>query len=150
MVTAIIGILAMMGPTIMIQVQNFYLMSTARTEIQRDARACLDTINRFLRQAKARSIVIDQPSSGPPPYSRIRFTHIDGRSFEFSQDGSTLVQKINGNSTVISRNLIYLAFTFPRSDYNQLVSVSMTMGKNIQLGKRKELELTIQKIRVMN
>lgn len=149
MVVAIVGALAMVGPRLMIQLQNFYLLTTARNEIQRDARTVLDVVNRFVRQAKYRSIIIDTPS-GQGPYSRIRFTHQDGRNFSYYQDGNNLVQSVDGNTTILAYNLIYLAFTFPRSDYPRLVSVSMTMGKTIQRGQKKELELTIQKIRVMN
>lgn len=149
LVVAIIGAVAMVAPRLLIQLQNFYLMTTARSEIQRDARAALDIINRFLRQAQYRSIVIDTPS-GQGPYSRIRFSHVDGRSFSFYQSGRDLIQESDGKTTTIARNLIYIAFTFPRSDYPRLVSVSVTMGRSIQLGRRKELELTIQKIRVMN
>lgn len=149
LVTAIIGVVVMVGPRLMIQLQNFYLLTTARQEIQRDARASISVINRFLRQAKHQSITIDS-DTGQGPYSRIRFTHVDGRGFTFAQNGAQLLQTVNGNVTILSRNLVYVAFTFPRSDDPTLVSVSMTMGKNIQLGQRKALELTIQKIRVMN
>lgn len=149
MVVAIIGAIAMVGPRLMIQLQNFYLLTTARAEIQRDARATIDVINRFLRQAKWATIIIDTPS-GEGPYSRIRFTMIDGRSVQFYQDGQKLYQVLDTTTTVITRNLVYLAFTFPRSDYPRLVSVSITMGKNTYKGQRKELELTVQKIRIMN
>jgi hypothetical protein len=84
------------------------------------------------------------------PYSRIRFTHIDGRTFQYRQEGNTLIQGVNGVESVLTRNLVYIAFTFPRSDYPRLVSVSMTMGKKTYLENIKELELTVQKIRVMN
>ncbi|MFA5138593.1 MAG: prepilin-type N-terminal cleavage/methylation domain-containing protein [Elusimicrobiota bacterium] len=148
-VVAIVGILAMIGPELMMKMQNFYMLTTARAEIQRDARATLDLVNRFLRQAKYNTIQIDTPS-GQGPYSRIRFEHIDGTSYEFRQDGANLVQTEGGRTTIIAKNIVYIAFTFPRSDYPRLVSVSITTGKNIQLGQRKELELTVQKIRVMN
>ncbi|MBI5597464.1 MAG: type II secretion system protein [Elusimicrobia bacterium] len=149
MVVAIIGTIAMVGPRLMIQLQNFYLLTTARAEIQRDARATIDVINRFLRQAKYSTIIIDTPS-GEGPYSRIRFTMIDDRAVEFYQDGTKLYQVIDGTTSVTTRNLVYLAFTFPRSDYPRLVSVSITMGKSTYKGQRKELELTVQKIRIMN
>lgn len=155
MVVAITGILASIGPKVMIQLQNFYMLTTARGEIQRDARASLENINRFLRQAKHRTIHIDTAGDGSNPgaggpYSYLRFIHFDGRSIAFYQDGNKLVQVIDGNTNIIAENLIYIAFTFPRSDHPKLVSVSITMGKTIYLGKKKELELTIQKIRVMN
>lgn len=149
MVVAIIGILATVAPTMLIQMQNFFLMTSARYEIQRDARTTLDTVNRYMRQAVATTVVMDTPA-GQGPYSRIRFRHVDGRYMEFRQSGSKLIQVIDTAESVVSSNLIYIAFTYPHTDDTSIVSVSITMGKNIQLGRRKVLELTIQKIRVMN
>lgn len=149
MVVAIVGILASVGPTLLIGLQNFFLMTSARYEVQRDARATLDTVNRYLRQAVSSSIVIDTPAS-QGPYSRIRFKHVDGRYMEFRQNGNQLIQQIENRESTITQNLAYIAFTFPRTDDPSIVSVSITMSKNIQLGRRKVLELTIQKVRVMN
>ena len=149
MVVAIIGILATVVPTMVIQMQNFFLMTSARYEIQRDARTTLDTVNRYMRQAVATSVVMDTPA-GQGPFSRIRFRHVDGRYMEFRQSGSNLVQVIGTAESIVSKNLIYIAFTYPHTDDTSIISVSITMGKAIQLGRRKVLELTIQKIRVMN
>ncbi|MBI5631453.1 MAG: type II secretion system protein [Elusimicrobia bacterium] len=149
MVVGIVGIVASTGPTLMTKLEDFYLMSTARSEIQRDARASLDTINRYLRQAVNGTIVIDADSS-QGPYSRIRFKHVDGRYMEFRQSGNQLIQVIDSNSSVISKNLTYIAFSFPRTDDPTIISVSLTMSKAIQLSRTKVLELTIEKVRVMN
>lgn len=149
MVVAIVGIISSVGPLLLTNLQNFYLMTTARADIQRDARVALDTINRALRQAQYDTVTIDTPSS-QGPYSRIRFKHVDGRYMEFRQDGNQLVQVSSITTSVVSKNLVYIAFTYPRTDDPTIISVSMTMGKSIQLGRRKVLELTIQKIRVMN
>ena len=137
MVVAIIGILATVGPTMLIQMQNFFLMTGARYEIQRDARTTLDTVNRYMRQAVATTVVMDTPA-GQGPFSRIRFRHVDGRYIEFRQQGSKLIQVIDNATSTVSSNLIYIAFTYPRTDDPSIVSVSITMGKNIQLGKRWE------------
>lgn len=153
MVVAIIGILALVGPTMMINMQNFFLMTSARYEIQRDARTSLDLMNRFIRQAYQTSIVIDTPA-GQGPYSHITFSLPDGRVMQFKQNGSKLLQVVTDtagtHTTTLTTNLIYIAFTFPHTDDTSIVSVSVTMGKQIQLGRRKVLELTIQKVRVMN
>ena len=149
MVVGIIGVLFAIGPTLLINLQNFYLTTTARGEIQRDARTALDTINRYLRQGKMGTIYIDTPS-GQGPYSRVQFTHVDGRSMTFRQNGNQLIQKIDTVESVISKNLAYLAFTYPRTDDPSILSVAITMNKSIQLGQRKVLELTIQKVRIMN
>jgi prepilin-type N-terminal cleavage/methylation domain-containing protein len=148
-VVAIVGTISSVGPALLKQLQNFYLMTTARSEIQRDARNSLDMMNRFIRQAIVGTIVVDTPTS-QGPYSRIRFRHIDGRYVEFRQSGSSLIQVIDNNTSVLSKNLVYIAFTFPRTDNPTILSVSMTMGRSIQLGRRKVLELTIQQVRVMN
>lgn len=149
MVVTILGVLSSVGPLLLTQLQNFFLMTTARNDIERDARSSLDTINRYLRQAVSGTIVIDTPTS-QGPYSRIRFKHVDGRYMEFRQAGSNLIQVNATTNSTISRNVVYIAFTFPQSDNPTIVSVSITMGKSIQLGRRKVLELTIQKVRVMN
>lgn len=149
MVVAIIGILSTVAPAMLTGMQNFFLMTSARYEIQRDARTTLDTVNRYMRQAVARTIEMDTPA-GQGPFSRIKFRHVDGRYMEFRQSGSKLIQVIGTTESIVSRNLIYIAFTFPHTDDISIVSVSITMGKSIQLGRRKVLELTIQKIRVMN
>lgn len=149
LVVAIVGIISSVGPLMLTQLQNFYLMTTARSEIERDARNSLDLINRMLRQGVDGTIVIDTPSS-QGPYSRIRFRHVDGRYIEFRQSGNNLISVIDSNSSTVSSNLVYLAFTVPRTDNPTIISVSMTMGKAIQLGRRKVLELTIQQVRVMN
>ena len=149
LVVAIVGIISSVGPLMLTQLQNFYLMTTARSEIERDARNSLDLINRMLRQGVDGTIVIDTPSS-QGPYSRIRFRHVDGRYIEFRQSGNKLISVIDSNSSTVSSNLVYLAFTVPRTDNPTTISVSMTMGKAIQLGRRKVLELTIQQVRVMN
>ena len=154
-VVAILGILALVGPTLMTGLQNFFLMTSARYETQRDARACLDTINRFLREAYQSTVVIDTPA-GEGPYSRITFQLVDGRQFQFLQSGRQLLQKVTDASgahtstDVLTSNLIYIAFAFPHTDDVSIVSVAITMGKNIQLGRQKVLELTVQNVRVMN
>jgi prepilin-type N-terminal cleavage/methylation domain-containing protein len=149
MVVAIIGILATVGPTMLTSMQNFFMMTSARYEIQRDARTTLDTVNRYLRQAVASTVIMDTPTS-QGPFSRIRFRHVDGRYMEFRQNGSNLIQVIGTTTSIVSTNLIYIAFTYPHTDDTSIISVSITMGKSIQLGRRKVLELTIQKVRVMN
>lgn len=149
MVVAIIGILSTVGPTLLIQMQNFFLMTSARYEIQRDARTTLDTVNRGLRQAVATTVVMDTPA-GQGPFSRIRFRHVDGTYMEFRQSGSSLIMVRGTTQSIISKNLVYIAFTYPHTDDTSIISVSITMGKQIQLGRRKVLELTIQKVRVMN
>ena len=148
LVVAILGLVALSGPTLMTQIIRFYQLHNAKIEIQRDARVGLDIINRFLRQALSYTVTVDQ-ITGQPPHSRISFTTVDGRDMIFYQQGLTLFQ-VADSTTAISNNLRYIAFTYPRSDDPSIISVAMTMEKATFQGSFKALELSIEKVRIMN
>jgi len=148
MVIAILGIVVMGGPKLIVNMVRFYQLHSAKMEIQRDARASLDTINRYLRQAQAASVTIDQVS-GKPPYSRITFATVEGQGMSFYQKGSDLYQ-VAQSTNVISSNLRYIGFTYPRTDDPTIISVAVTMEKATYQGGSKALELSVQKVRVMN
>jgi prepilin-type N-terminal cleavage/methylation domain-containing protein len=147
-VVAILGIIAVTAPTLMKHLIRFYQLHNAKIEIQRDARASLDNINRFLRQAKSYTVSIGQVS-GQPPFSQISFQTVDGQNMSFYQNGSTLYQ-VAQSTTPVTKNLRYIAFTFPRSDDPTIISVALTMEKATYQGAYKALELSIEKVRVMN
>lgn len=148
MTSAILGLLALMVTPLMIHMVRFYRLNSARVEIQRDARTCLDMINRFLRQASATSVGIDQ-LTGQPSHSRITFTTYSGKTLTFYQKNNTLYM-VDASTVAISKNLRYVAFSYPRSDDPTIISVVVTMEKSTYEGQRKALELSIQKVRVMN
>jgi prepilin-type N-terminal cleavage/methylation domain-containing protein len=148
MVVAIIGVVVFAVPRILVQTVNFYQLHEAKIEIQRDARASLDLINRFLRQAKSSSVVVDQ-ATNQPPYSRISFTTLQGQSMMFYQSGTSLYQ-VAQSTVAISNNVHYIAFTYPRTDDPTIMSVAITMEKSTYEGGFKALELSIQKVRIMD
>jgi prepilin-type N-terminal cleavage/methylation domain-containing protein len=148
MVVAIVGVVFGLAPTLLIQMTRFFRQNRARVEIQRDARNALDLINRNLRQAKASTVVVDAAAS-QPPYSRIAFTKAQGSSLTFYQQGKTLYM-VSGGTKAISSNLRYLAFTYPRSDDDNIISVSITMETGTFETKTKALQLSVEKVRVMN
>jgi prepilin-type N-terminal cleavage/methylation domain-containing protein len=148
MVIAVLGIMFTLGPTILTQVLRFYYLHIAKIEIQRDARSSLDVINRFLRQAQADTVVVDQ-AAGQPPYSRITFELIGGQSMQFYQQGQNLFQ-VGQSTTTISKNLRFINFAYPRSDDPTIISVAMTMEKTTYQGGTKALELSVEKVRIMN
>ncbi|MBI4057589.1 MAG: prepilin-type N-terminal cleavage/methylation domain-containing protein [Elusimicrobia bacterium] len=147
-VVAIIGVIFTLGPNLMVQTIRFFQLSRARIEIQRDGRESLDIINRNLRQARSSTVTVDQVT-GQPPFSRIRFTTIDGRTMIFYQQNKNLYQ-IEGGTKTLSGNLRYIGFTYPRSDDATILSVAITMEKETYQGGAKALQLSVQKVRVMN
>ncbi|MBI4678297.1 MAG: prepilin-type N-terminal cleavage/methylation domain-containing protein [Elusimicrobia bacterium] len=152
MVVAILGILAAAAAPLMVQMTNFWRTTTARNEIERDVRISLETMNRYLRQAKKNTVIIDQVP-GQPPFSRITFTPEKGGSVKFYQHGSKLMMQISSATVVsstISYRLGYLSFTYPRTYEPDIVSVAVTMQAPTYLQRKKALQLSIQKVRIMN
>jgi len=148
LVVAIVGLIATVTPKLFTQMIRFYQLHNAKVEIQRDARVCLDNMNRFMRQAVASSVMIDQVA-GQPPFSRISFRTLDGQNILFYQSGNELFQVAQSTAS-LSKNLQFIAFTYPRSDDPTIISVAMTMEKATYQGGFKALELSIEKVRVMN
>lgn len=145
----ILGILSTVAAPIMRNLTNFWRQTTARNEIQRDVRKSLDLINRFLRQAQSNTIVLDQVTN-QPPYSRIAFTTEAGVAMSFYQTGNKLYMTSGAKTSMISDRLGFIAFTFPRTDDVSIISVAITMQAATYLGAKKTLQLSIQKVRIMN
>jgi Tfp pilus assembly protein FimT len=152
-VVALIGVVASIGPKVFTDVTRFLRMTTARHEIQRDSKNAISMINRNLRQAKASTVVISQ-ITGQPPYSRINFDkYIDestSKAMSFYQQGEKFYSVDNGSTRAVCGGLRYLAFTYPRTDDDGVISVSMTFEKATYQGQSKALQLAVEKVRVMN
>ncbi|MFA5975092.1 MAG: prepilin-type N-terminal cleavage/methylation domain-containing protein [Elusimicrobiota bacterium] len=149
MVLAILGSIALLSPPMLRQATNFFILGRARLELQREARGAMYIITRELRQAQSSTITITQ-SSGQPYYSQISFTNAQGKSVTVAQSGSNLTLTLGTTVSTLTRNLAYLAFTFPSSDDMTIVSVSMTLQQQIYGGAIKALHMASEKIRVMN
>src|SRR3989338_616048 len=145
LVVAILGILSTMGARLMIQVNRYFQLTVARTDLQKEARAAMYLISRNLRQAQAATIIIDR-AVGQPFYSRITFLKIQGGSVRYYQNGNQLVQTVDGRNQILTKNLRYLAFSFPRSDDLSIVSVSMTLEKATYQGKKKALQMASERV----
>ena len=145
----ILGILMAVAAPLLVQMTNFWRQTTARNEIERDVRVSLDTFNRFARQAKSSTVVVGR-ASGQPPNSQITFTNIQGQAVSFYQSGNKLYMSVAGNSSLLSLNVAYLAFTYPKTDDTSLVSMAITAQAKTYLGGSKALQLSIQKVRLMN
>ncbi|MBI4424845.1 MAG: prepilin-type N-terminal cleavage/methylation domain-containing protein [Elusimicrobia bacterium] len=148
LVVAITSILASGGAVVLTQVFRFFRQTQARIEIQRDARAVFDQISRTLRSARASTIVIDQLTN-QPPYSRITFTRIDGTALSYFQNGDTLYQ-VSGGTKSLCGNLRYIAFSTPRTDDDNIVSISLTLEKATYNSQTKALQLSVEKVKVNN
>lgn len=152
---AILGIISTVGSSLVIQAQRYIRLTMARTAIQRDSRAALTTINRELRQGLASTVVIDQ-LTGQPPQSRVTFDRYkpDGttQTVCYYQQGRKLFLKLGSATSgkAIADGLRYLAFTYPKTDDDAIISVSVTFeGATVQ-GQTKALQMAVEKVRIMN
>jgi hypothetical protein len=110
----------------------------------------MSLITRVLKEATASSIVITRHNSSQMFYSKIKFSTIDGKNYEFYQDGKNLVMKDGNITRVLSSDLRYLAFTLTESSDLYIVSISMTLERYLFSGKRKALHMASEKVMVMN
>lgn len=149
LVVAIIGAIATVGPALFTQVFMFYTQNTARVEVQRDLRVAMSNLERTLRQASAATVNVSQ-DSGQPPYSKITFATVDGSSVTYKQSGKNLIQTVNGKSTTLTKSVQYVAFTYPQTDVNSVLSISMTLQKATYSGRTTALQMAVTKVRVMN
>ena len=148
LVVAILGIIASIGANILLQVNRYFILSQARLDVQKEARAAMYVMTRNLRQAQSNTILIDR-AAGQPYYSRITFV-VNTTTMTFEQQGNELIQSVKGGQIPLSKNLQYIAFTFPRSDDITIVSVSITLQKQIYQGRSKALHMASEQVQVMN
>ena len=146
---AILGVIFSLGPSILTGITRFTKLNTARIETQRNARDSLGQINRSLRQGSAASVCVSQ-ESGQPPYSSIQFSTVDGRALKFYQINKDLKFVNNGSTTTLAQGLNYIAFSYPRTDDSNIISVSLTFEQDTYQGGVKALQMAIEKVRIMN
>lgn len=149
LVVAIIGGVAVIGPRLFTGMGQFFSQTIARTDIQRDIRVALDQMNRTIRQASAASVTVSQ-DAGQPPYSKIAFTTVSGSAVTYKQSGRKLVHVVGGSQRTLVDNIQYMAFTYPQTDVNTVISISVTLQKKTFSGRTTALQMAITKVRVMN
>jgi prepilin-type N-terminal cleavage/methylation domain-containing protein len=149
-VVVILGVLVSMSAPLLIQVKKYFILTQARAALQEQARANMYVLTRELRQAQGATIVISQNAANQPYYSKITFTKQEGTTLSFYQNGNALVEQWGSHTVILSTDLQYLAFTFPRSDDMKILSVSMTLQTQIYQGQFKALHMASQQVQVMN
>jgi prepilin-type N-terminal cleavage/methylation domain-containing protein len=158
---AILGILISVGGTFLVGGVKFYRLTTAKGEIQRDARRSIDLISRNLRQGRASTVLITRYEN-QPPCSLLQFSHISGTDYRFYQRDGALYMGLRATGTTdwsdrkIADNLRTLFFTYPctndtaRVDNTAIISVSLCFEKSTYQGSSKTLQLSVEKVRIMN
>lgn len=136
---------------------DFFRVTEAKVSVQRDARHCLETMNRYLRQAKATSVVLKRYNTSQPPYSMVEFKTIKGDTIKYYQNITSLYQEVtnvNGytHRNLLSDNLQSLAFAYPQTTDSTLLHISICLVKipHPYIKGAKALQLSVEKVRIMN
>lgn len=145
---AIISILGTALLTVFLKWLQFWQVSRVNSEIQSDARAGLDLIDRNLRQATSSSVVVDAYNTSQPPYSRISFQKA-GQPIIYYQSGQRLYE-VSHSTRAISRALRSIQFVYPETTDNSIINVSMTMERKIYGTNTRVIQMSIEKVRIMN
>ena len=143
-----VSIIAMALTSLFLKFIQFWQLSSAKTDIQRDGRTSISAINKNLRQAEATSVVIDRYDSNQPPYSRISFTKNDV-SYVYYQKDQTLYEVIN-STRALAKSLRCISFVYPQTSDETIINISLTFEKRTYNEYTKALQLSIAKVRIMN
>ena len=125
-------------------------LNMARLDVQKDARVTMSLINKNLREARASTVVIDSASASEPFWSRISFTSVDSIAYIYYQQNGKLYQTVAGKTIMLAQNLRTLRFSYPNTDDSTILSMSICFEKATYEGKRKALQLSVEKVRIMN
>lgn len=160
-VVGILGVLILAAPATFVRTYRFVQLMMARVEIQKNARGALANINRDLRQARASTITVSS-LSGQPPHSCILFSKYNSSGgteyVSYYQRANKLYQTRSAaalascahNGKMVANNLRYIAFTYPRTDDDAIISISITFEKATYEGGTKALQMAVEKVRIMN
>ncbi len=146
---SILGLIAMMGALVLVQIQRFYMQNSAQLAMQGETRAAFDLMTRSLRQAQSSTIVIDN-LAGEKPYSRISFTKQSGVAVSFYAQEGVLYTSFGSNAKPLAKGISYAAFVFPRTDDAGLVSVALASARTPYAGGKKTLYMSVEKVRIQN
>jgi prepilin-type N-terminal cleavage/methylation domain-containing protein len=149
-VSAIVAVIASLGSTLYIKMNTFFRVSIAKIETQRDVRNLMELITREIRQAKSSQISLSQENASQPPYSKITFQNMRGDRVLFWQSGRTLTMNKNGQTTLLSKDLRSIFFSYPSTDNPNLITVLLSIEKTAEAKKTYALQMGGETIRLLN
>jgi prepilin-type N-terminal cleavage/methylation domain-containing protein len=110
----VVALLGILGYGIMKFFTNTYRIwwqASQQIDVQQKARAAMDEMTRFIRQARPVTGIAVGAQAGEDPNTMITFTHIDGRQISYYKSGDSLKRVVNGATTdAIAEDLVSIYF----------------------------------------
>lgn len=147
---AIVGFLSIVLATLVTNSIKMWHLAMARVAIQRDIRGALSLMIRNLRQARSSTVIINSLDDTQPPYSRISFTAINGKTITYYQAQRRLYQSVDGKTNMVVENVLNLYFTYPETNNDKIINLSLTLERKVIGAETKVIHLNMEKVRLMN
>jgi len=110
-VVALLGILGYGIVTFFRNTFRTWWQTSQQIDAQQKARAAMDEMTRFIRQARPVVNIVVGEQVGEDPNTMISFPHIDGRQISYFQSGDSLRRVVDGVTTdVIPEDLVSIVF----------------------------------------
>ncbi len=149
-VSAIVALLASLGASLLMKINVFFSQSVAKIETQRDLRNTMDLMTREIRQGKSSTVVLSRNDASQPPYSKITFQKVSGETISFWQSGRSFFMSKNSQSTLLTKNLRSLIFSYPSTDVSSLITVALSMEKTGGSRGNHGLQMGGETVRILN
>jgi len=138
-VVALLGILGYGIVKFFTNTYRIWWQASQQIDAQQKARAAMDEMTRFIRQAKPVTGIAVGKQAGEDDNSMITFTHIDGRQISYYKSGDSLKRVVGGATTdVIPEDLVSIYFILDATMTPTQVDIStlavQTPGKGGEQG----------------
>jgi prepilin-type N-terminal cleavage/methylation domain-containing protein len=124
----VVALLGILGYGIMKFFTNTYRIwwqASQQIDAQQKARAAMDEMTRFIRQARPVTGITVGEQAGEDANTMITFTHIDGRQISYYKSGDSLKRVVGGAITdVIPEDLVSIYFVLYSTSTPSQVDVS--------------------------
>jgi len=138
-VVALLGILGYGIVKFFTNTYRIWWQASQQINAQQKARAAMDEMTRFIRQAKPVTGIVVGQQAGEDANSMITFTHIDNRQISYYKAGDSLKRVVGGATTdVIPEDLVSIYFILDATMTPTQVDIStlavQTPGKGGEQG----------------
>ncbi|NIM03857.1 prepilin-type N-terminal cleavage/methylation domain-containing protein [bacterium] len=151
-VIALLGILGYAIVTFFTNTYRSWWQTSQQIDAQQKARAALDEMTRFIRQARPVTALVVGEQAGEDDDTMITFTHIDGRQFQYYQSGDSLQRVVDGATTeVISEDLASIFFILDSTSSPTQVDISnLTVQTPVTGGQQGSITFPRKRIFLRN
>lgn len=154
-VMGVLGMMTLVTSQLLTSTFRLWRINQVRVETQRDARTIMGLIESRMREGSADSVILSRQNATEPPYSKIQFQDVDGKTHRFYALGKELRMEnysvaSGSHTSTLSKDLRTLTFAYPDSTKDNLLSVALCLEKTAFSGQTREFYISVQRVSVGN